>query len=54
MLKDLKIFRNLESQLAFSFVESILKLLGLVPFLDVLRPCPLYTLEYGLILNIYT
>lgn len=46
MLKDLKIFRNLESQLAFSFVGSILKLLGFTLFLSVLRGCPLYTLGY--------
>lgn len=48
MLKDLKIFRDLESQLAFSFVGSDLKLLGLALFLGELRGCPLYTSGYGL------
>lgn len=48
MLKDLKVFRNSESQIAFSFMGSILELLRLVLFLGVLRGCSLYTLEYGL------
>lgn len=48
MLKDLKIFRDLESQLTFSFVGPVLKLLGLALFLGVLRGCPLYTLGNGL------